>query len=57
MTLFTRIEAIEPALVALQADVEMLKAAPVGVDNTAAINAVDAKVDALAALVGTPTVP
>lgn len=54
MTLFTRVEAIEPALAAVQADVAALKALPAAVDQTAAIAAVEKKVDDLAALVGTP---
>lgn len=54
MTLFQRIEAIEPVVAQLQTDVTALKAAPAGVDNTAAIAAVEAQVTALAALVGTP---
>lgn len=54
MTLFERIEALEPVVAQLQTDVAILKAAPAGADNIAAIAAVEAQVTALAALVGTP---
>lgn len=55
MTLFQRIETIESALIQAQTDIAALKNEN-GPDQSAAIAAVDAKVDALAALVGTPTV-
>jgi hypothetical protein len=54
MTLFERVEALEATSASLVTDVAALKAAPAGVDNTAAIAAVEAEVKALAALVGTP---
>ncbi len=54
MTLFERIEAIEPKLTQALADIEALKAQPAGTDFGPSIAAVEAKVDTFAALVGTP---
>ena len=57
MTLFQRIEAIEPAVAQLQTDVSALKAAPAGSVTPDQLAAVEAQVTALAALVGTPATP
>jgi hypothetical protein len=55
MTIFSRIESIEPRLAAVESDVATLKAAP-SADNSAAIAELTSKVDALRADVGTPAV-
>lgn len=54
MTLFQRIEAIEPALAAVQADIATLKSTPASGVTADQLAAVEAQVTALAALVGTP---
>lgn len=53
MTIFQRLEAIEPILAQLQTDIVSLKNQPVNVTSEQ-LAAVEAQVTALAALVGTP---
>ncbi len=55
MTIFQRLEAIEPALAQAQADIAALKAAPAGGVTADQLAAVQAQVDGLRADVGTPT--
>lgn len=56
MTLFARIEAIEPALAKAQADIAALQAAPASGVTADQLAAVQTQVDALRADVGTPAV-
>lgn len=57
MTLFQRIETIEPALAQAQADIAALKASPAGGVTADQLAAVQAQVDGLRADVGTPVIP
>ena len=56
MTIFSRLEAIEPALAKAQADIVALQAAPASGVTADQLAAVQTQVDALRADVGTPTV-
>ena len=57
MTLFARIEAIEPALAKVQAEIAALQAAPATGVTPPELAAVQSQVDALRADVGTPAAP
>lgn len=54
MTLFARIEAIEPALAKAQADIDALQAIPASGVTAEQLTAVQTQVDALRSDVGTP---
>lgn len=57
MTLFARIEAMEPALAKAQSDIIALQAVPAGGVTADQLAAVQTQVDALRADVGTPAAP
>lgn len=57
MTLFQRIETIEPALAQATADIAALKIAPAGGVTVDQLAAVQAQVDGLRVDVGTPVAP